>query len=239
MIIGSGLLARAFAPHFAESKEHCVYAAGVSNSNCTDQREFDREQNRLKEAIEQHRSLDLFIYFGTCSAYGSPDLASPYVQHKIKMEKLVVGHPKYLILRLPQTAGKTENPHTLLNYIFARIARSERFQIWKNARRNIIDVEDVARIARCLILEEGVRRECVNVANIYDCAMDEIVRVMERVVGKKAIFDSIDKGDSYPIDTRRVQEFAKRCGVVFGPEYLEGIVKKYYEHRAQSEIHII
>ena len=165
MIFGSGLLAFAFGPKFANSATSCVYAAGVSNSNCSDQREFDREQDRLMVAMGQHRSAELFLYFGTCSANGPLGSASPYVQHKIKMEKIVEEHPRYLILRLPQTAGKTENPHTLLNYIFARIIRSERFQVWKNARRNIIDVDDVVRIAIGLALEEGVRRESINAAN--------------------------------------------------------------------------
>jgi nucleoside-diphosphate-sugar epimerase len=234
MIVGSGLLARAFAPLFAGSKESCVYAAGVSNSNCSDQREFDRERGRLMVAMEQHRLVDLFLYFGTCSANGS--LNSPYVQHKIEMEKIVAEHPRYLILRLPQTAGKTENPHTLLNYIFTRIVRSERFQIWKNARRNIIDVDDVVRIAVDLALEEGVRRECINVANFSDYSMNDVVAIMEKVVAKKAIFDSLDKGDAYHIDTQRTYKIAQRCGVVFGPNYLESVIRKYYEIRAHEEV---
>ena len=234
MIIGSGLLARAFASLFSGSRESCVYAAGVSNSNCSDQREFDRERDRLMIAMEQHRLVDLFLYFGTCSANGSLD--SPYVQHKIKMEKTVAEHPRYLILRLPQTAGKTENPHTLLNYIFTRIIRSERFQIWSNARRNIIDVDDVVKIAAGLALEEGVRRDCINVANFSDYSMSDVVTIMEKVVGKKALFDSLDKGDTYPIDTQRIYRVAQRCSVEFGPEYLESVIRKYYESRAHEEI---
>ncbi|MBT7521672.1 MAG: NAD-dependent dehydratase [Nitrospina sp.] len=234
MIIGSGLLARAFASLFSGSRESCVYAAGVSNSNCSDQREFDRERDRLMIAMEQHRLVDLFLYFGTCSANGSLD--SPYVQHKIKMEKTVAEHPRYLILRLPQTAGKTANPHTLLNYIFTRIIRSERFQIWSNARRNIIDVDDVVKIAAGLALEEGVRRDCINVANFSDYSMSDVVTIMEKVVGKKALFDSLDKGDTYPIDTQRIYRVAQRCSVEFGPEYLETVIRKYYESRAHEEI---
>jgi nucleoside-diphosphate-sugar epimerase len=234
MIIGSGLLARAFAHLFAGSRDCCVYAAGVSNSNCSDQREFDRERDRLMIAMEEHRSVDLFLYFGTCSANGS--FVSPYVQHKIEMEKIVAEHPRYLILRLPQTAGKTENPHTLLNYIFTRIIRSERFQIWRNARRNIIDVEDVVRIAAGLALKEDARRECINVANFLDHSMGDVVAIMEKVVGKRAIFDSLDKGDTYPIDTQRIYTVAQSCGVVFGPEYLEPVIRKYYESRAHEEI---
>lgn len=228
MIIGSGLLARAFERHFANSETNCVYAAGVSNSNCSDQREFDRERDRLIAAMEQFRSADLFIYFGTCSANGPLASASSYVRHKIEMEKIVMVHPQYLILRLPQTAGRTENPHTLLNYLFTRIARSERFQVWKNARRNIIDVDDVVRIVLGLALEEGVRRECIDVANLSDNTMVDIVELMAKVVGKKAIYDCVDRGDEYPIDTQRIREVVQRCGVAFGPNYLESVIRKYY-----------
>ena len=236
MVFGSGLLARAFGPQFANSATSCVYAAGVSNSNCSDQREFDREQDRLMAAMGQHRSAELFLYFGTCSANGLLGSASSYVQHKIKMEKIVEEHPRYLILRLPQTAGKTENPHTLLNYIFARIIRSERFQVWKNARRNIIDVDDVVRIAIGLALEEGMRRESINVANFLDSAMVDIVELMAKVVGKKAIYDCLDRGDAYPIDTRRIREVAPRCGVIFGPKYLEIVIRKYFGSAAHNNV---
>ena len=229
MVLGSGLLARAFSSHFLDSEANCVYAAGVSNSNCSDPREFDREKDRLQTAISQYHSADLFLYFGTCSV--QDQIASPYVQHKLKMEKMVAEHPQYLILRLPQTAGRTENPHTLLNYIFARIIRSERFQVWKNARRNIIDVDDVVRIAIDLALQEGARRECINVANSSDNSMAEIVEMMAKVVGKKPIYDSVDKGNTYCIDTLRIRETVARCEVDFGSNYLEAVIEKYFSNK--------
>ena len=64
MIIGSGLLARAFGPRFTNSVTNCVYAAGVSNSRCSDQREFDREHDRLVKAMAHYKSADLFLNFG-------------------------------------------------------------------------------------------------------------------------------------------------------------------------------
>lgn len=231
MIIGSGLLARAFSPYFEFSTTVCVYAAGVSNSTCTDQREFDREEERLKAALSEHGTRELFIYFGTCSANGPPLRASPYVQHKIKMEKVVAAHSNYLILRLPQVVGQTQNPHTLLNYIFNRIARSERFQVWTNARRNIIDVEDAARIGASLVGEEDARGKYINVANIVDVAMPDVVELMARVVGKKAICDYINRGDADPIDVQRIRTTAERCGVTFGPQYLEKVFRRYYAER--------
>jgi nucleoside-diphosphate-sugar epimerase len=188
----------------------------------------------LVKAIAQYKSADLFLYFGTCSADSPLGSVSPYVQHKIRMEKIVAEHPQYLILRFPQTAGRTENPHTLLNFIYTRIVRSERFEVWINARRNIIDVDDAVQIAVGLAFGKGVRRECINVANFLDYAMVDIVALMAEVVGKSAIFDGTDKGDAYPIDTQRIREVVRECGVAFGSEYLESVIRKYYGDLARG-----
>lgn len=51
MIIGSGLIARAFVPYFETSATACVYAAGISNSAYSDQREFEQELVRLTAAV--------------------------------------------------------------------------------------------------------------------------------------------------------------------------------------------
>lgn len=228
MIIGSGLLARAFSSYFETSATACVYAAGVSNSACSDQREFERECVRLTAALADYRSADLFIYFGTCSVSDPLAYSSSYVQHKIKMEQIVTTHSRHLILRLPQVAGNTPNPHTLLNFLFNRISRSERFQVWKNARRNIIDVDHVARIGASLALEEGVRGECINVANFSDIAAPDLVELIGQVVGKKVLCDYVSKGEPYQIDTRRIHTVARRCGVCFDPGYLERVIRKYY-----------
>lgn len=228
MIIGSGLLARAFSPYFAKSLTTCVYAAGVSNSACADQSEFERELVRLTAALDQYRSADLFLYFSTCSVNDPLAYLSRYVQHKINMENLVASHAQHLILRLPQVAGNTPNPHTLLNFLFYRISRSERFQGWKNARRNIIDVDHVARIGTSLALEQGVRGERINVANSTDITMPDLVQLIGKVVGKKVLCTFIKKGVPYEIDTKRIHNVTQHCGILFDPEYVERVIRKYY-----------
>lgn len=228
MIIGSGLIARAFSPYFETSSTACVYAAGISNSACSDQREFEREFVRLTAALDQHGSADLFLYFGTCSVTDPLAHSSSYVQHKIKMEQIVATHSRYLILRLPQVAGKTPNPHTLLNFIFHRISRNERFQLWKNARRNIIDVDDIVTIGVRLALEEGARNECINVASFSDIAMPDLVGLMGQVLGKEVLCDYVNRGEPYQIDTRRIHDIVEECGICFDSTYIERIIRKYY-----------
>jgi nucleoside-diphosphate-sugar epimerase len=226
-LIGSGLLARTFGNAVRNRFDILVYASGVSNSQCTDAREFDRERRLLEQSIEQTAPGKCFVYFSTCSVADPEALDTPYVRHKLAMEAVVRGHRGHLILRLPQVVGRTPNPHTLLNYLHARIARGERFAVWGKARRNIVDCDDVRAISMALI-DSGARAETINVANIDDYAMIDIVQTLERVCGGHAVYDVVDRGATYPIDVSRLRPFAVRAGVTFGDGYLENVLRKYY-----------
>lgn len=227
-IIGSGLLATAFQGVAEHLGNACIYAAGVSNSGCSDLREFAREQERLLAALDRQPAETLFIYFSTCSIDDSSARTSPYVAHKINMESIVAARGRYLVFRLPQVAGTTPNPHTLLNYLFARIIRSERFEIWGGATRNIIDVNDIVHIAIDLIRTEHACNETINIANTRRYSMPELVTTMGRVLGHTPIYDVVDKGHSYHIDVSRISAALKRQHLVFNDNYLEQVIQKYY-----------
>lgn len=232
MIIGSGLLARAFPDALLSREDVCIYAAGVSNSGCTNPLEFMRERQRLADALRQAMGVDAFVYFGTCSVADPDALNMPYVQHKLAMEQMVSAHPKNLILRLPQVAGKTPNPHTLLNFLYARISRSEAFDLWSKAKRNIIDVVDVALIAQQLVANNSMRNRTLNIANVVSYSMADIVSTMESVLGKPAVYNVVARGSEYPIDTSAIIPILRNAGVDFGHDYLEKVVGKYYERPA-------
>jgi nucleoside-diphosphate-sugar epimerase len=228
MLIGSGLLAKAFAPTFSGREDVCIYAAGVSNSSCTDKQEFERERKRLTHALHQASKVDAFVYFGTCSVADPEAQDTPYVQHKLAMEQLVSAHPKYLIFRLPQVAGRTPNPHTLLNFLYARVSRSESFTLWSKARRNIIDVDDVAAISCQLISDHTFRQATANIANPTSYAMLDIVAAMEKAVGKRAVYEVFERGSWYQIDIRAILPVIDAAGVKFDKDYLERVIGKYY-----------
>ena len=228
MIIGSGLLARAFASLFAQRGDVLIYAAGVSNSACSDVREFARERQRLSDSLENCQSRETFVYFGTCSVMDPEAIDTPYVQHKLAMERLVATHPRYLILRLPQVAGKTPNPHTLLNYLYARVSRSEEFSLWRYAKRNIIDVVDIVAITQCLLEDLTARNSTVNVANPINHSMMNIVSAMENVLGKRAIYTILDRGSDYAIETGKIQSLVDKINVKFGDDYIQRVIGTYY-----------
>jgi nucleoside-diphosphate-sugar epimerase len=233
MIIGSGLLAQAFSNPFSRRDDVCIFAAGVSNSGCIDAQEFERERELLLETLTRAKQVGAFVYFGTCSLADPEARSTPYVQHKLAMERLTATHPRHLILRLPQVAGRTSNPHTLLNFLYARISRSEAFSLWRNARRNIIDIDDAAAIAGQLIVNESMRNATLNIANPVSYSMIDIVGAMERVVGKRAIYYPVDRGSEYAIDTSAILPVLENAGVKFGSDYLEKVMAKYYGRSGQ------
>lgn len=235
MIIGSGLLARAFASEYSHRDDICIYAAGVSNSNCTDANEFARERQRLITSMEQAGRDATFVYFGTCSVADPEARDTPYVRHKLAMEHLVSRHPRYLILRLPQVAGITPNPHTLLNYLYARISRSESFTLWRNARRNIIDVEDMFSIARKLLNDPLIRNTTINIANPVNYPMTDIVEAMEQAVGKTAIYQIVERGSGYPVDIDVIRPIIDGIGIRFDEGYLNRVIQKYYSSAARND----
>lgn len=228
MIVGSGLVAKAFLKFYQKRPSAWIYAAGVSNSTCKDTNEFLREELRLKDALLKGEGAEVFLYFSTCSVADPEARQSEYVQHKLAMEALVASHKKHLIARLPQLAGNTPNPHTLLNYLYAKIARSEGFQIWKNARRNVIDVEDVASIISELVKTTKIDGNIINIASPRNYWVSEIIAAMEKAVGKRAIFEEKDAGGSYQIDTSAIQPTIQHLGLKFDGEYLKRTVEKYY-----------
>jgi NAD dependent epimerase/dehydratase family. len=232
MLIGSGLLAHAFSRAFLQREDVCIYAAGVSNSSCIDAHEFARERQRLGDALRQTMHVDAFVYFGTCSVADPEARNTPYVQHKLTMEQMVYTHPRNLILRLPHLAGTTPNPHTVLNFLHARISRSESFNLWSKAKRNVIDVTDAASIAQQVIANNSARNITLNIANVVNYSMADIVSTMERVVGKRAVYDVVERGAEYLIDISAIFPVLEKAGVKFGNNYLEKVIGKYYEKAA-------
>ncbi len=228
MIIGSGMLATAFDPHYSHSSSVLIYAAGVSNSTCTDPCEYERERTRLSDALNNYVSTDAFVYFGTCSVSDPNVKDSIYVQHKLAMEALVSRHPRYIIARLPQVAGKTANPHTLLNFLYSHITNNKRFTLYRNATRNVIDVNDIVMIVQSLLRDRRARKITRNIANSASCAISQLVSIMEGVLSKSALVDAVDQGSHYDIDTSLIMPILTDLNIDFNNNYIERIIHKYY-----------
>jgi len=225
MIIGNGLLAQAFAPVFADDAHVIVFASGVSNSRETRAEAFARERELLTATLEMGKFI---LYFSTCSMH-DPELAeSPYVRHKIDMEHLVGSAAQKAIFRLPQVVGHTPNPNTLTNYLHRQISTRSPFHIWQHARRNLIDVSDVASIVTYLVKNHQADGIITNIACPFSIAIPDLVRIFEEILDIHAVCDTVDAGASYDIDASLAIETAPQVGVCFDQHYVRNLIRKYY-----------
>lgn len=226
MIIGRGLIANAFVHEFMEDQEVTIFASGVSNSNEVSKDAFLRESTLLKKVIADDSCL--LVYFSTCSIGDLERHNTPYVRHKIEMENLVAQSGQYLILRLPQVVGKTYNPYTLTNYLHSQIESGSHFTIWNKAWRNLIDIDDIAKIATYMIRKSSFWNHTFNIASPFPICVIDLVGVFERILGVKADYEVSDRGDHYDIDVVDAMYVAQIVGVEFGSDYVEKVIKKYY-----------
>jgi len=231
MIIGNGLIAKAFAPQFAHDDQVAVFASGVSFSGEARDDQFDRERSLLREVLATRRYV---VYFSTCSVK-DPELAeTPYVVHKRAMEELVRQCERYAIFRLPQVVGVTLNPTTLTNYIFGKVSSGERFKIWLHARRNIIDVDDVASIGTSLLRSREADNATTNIVCPFSISVLDLVKTFEEVLDTKADYECVTAGGSYEIDATRAADVARSLGIAFDDDYIRRVIRKYYGRRASS-----
>lgn len=225
MIVGNGLLARTFAPRFAEDPHIVIFASGVSNSMERRSSEFARERLLLQGLLEDHDRP--VVYFGSCGVLAAEQ--TPYMAHKREMESLVLATSGGMVLRLPQVVGATRNPHTLTNFIRDRILADEHFTVWSRAERNLIDVDDIAAIGAIVIEQKKTpTARVVAIAASRSMAMPAIVSIFERVLRRRAIYAIENRGSPLPIDSSTAVSVAAGLGIDLGPAYAERIIRKYY-----------
>jgi nucleoside-diphosphate-sugar epimerase len=224
MIVGTGLVARAFSARFADDPGTIIFASGVSNSGETDPAAFARERGLL-EAQLAHPSARL-VYFGSCNVV-NPLQDSPYFQHKRAMETLVTGSGRGTVLRLPQVVGSTRNPNTLTNFLRDCILQGRPLTLWTRAQRNLIDIEDVAAIADHILASPDVP-PIIAITSPWSLPMPRIVDLFEQVLGRRAQRVLVDKGEAMTIDSRLSEQIARDIGVDFGRDYPLRVIQKYY-----------
>lgn len=226
MVVGHGMMARAFSV-FRDRAEIVIFASGVSNSLESDPVAFDREAALLEQTRADHSGA-LLVYFGTCSVDDPERRKTPYVQHKLRMESLLVASSgPWLVLRVPLAIGRNPGGRTLAQFLYERIVRGEAFEVWEGAARFPIDVDDVLRIGSRLIADQAMWNRRINIA-LRRFAVLDFVHVMEGIVGKKAVYNVVRKGRSFDLDCPEVRAMAGALNLDLSEHYLERVLRKYF-----------
>ena len=183
---GSGFIAKNLKRiELRKLKKVVIYAAGVSNSKSKDKKKFLRERKKIQTFLNNHNKEHLFIYISTISVLDNYLKKDNYTRNKIIIENLIKKSlNNFLILRLPQIIGKSNNPHTLTNFIYRKILSEQRFKVWSNVKRNLIDIDDLIKIVKQIISTKLKHGNVINILNPNSIYVKEIVNIMGKIVKK-------------------------------------------------------
>lgn len=227
MVIGNGLVARRFELYNTQDN-YLVFASGVSNSQTKNTDAYNREFKLLKDCILKYKKKSL-IYFSTCSIYDPQEMESAYVKHKLQIEKYIQSHAKqYHIFRVSHLTGTSTNPNTLLNFFFNHVRNGVNFDLWTNACRNIIDVDDAYLIVDHILKSNLFSNQVINIANPVNHPVKKIISAIETFLNIKLNYIEIDRGTCFEIDTSAIQHIIQKLGVRFDQNYLMDLLNKYY-----------
>lgn len=227
MVVGNGMIAKRFGK-YAYIDEILLFASGVSDSKCTDVSAYEREESLLKNAIAQNPGKT-FIYISTCSIYDPTLNQSAYVMHKQKLEEYIRQKAaRYTIIRTSNLAGPSGNPKTVFNFFVNSVTSGSPFQLWANASRNILDLDDFYTIVTYILDNELFLNTTINIAHPRNYKVKEIIQAIESHFNKKANYELVDKGAEFLIDISETAPILEKLHIQFDDNYLPGILNKYY-----------
>ena len=221
-IIGSGFLAKKFKKNLLDYKKYnvSIYASGISNSLEKNKKNLKKEIDKIKEFLKSNTKQ--IIYISTYSILDKSRKNKPYVKNKIIIENIIRRSKNtYLIIRLPEIIGKNKNPNTLTNFFFEKINNDKPFFLFKNTKRNILDVDDAIKKSIVLIKKYYKKQKTVNLLNRTFYKSEEIVKTFEKILQKKALYKEKKFSKNY-------FNLKNSYFISSNKHYLIKILKKYY-----------
>jgi hypothetical protein len=145
MIIGKGSVASVL-----EDRDDLVFfASGVSNSSCTEEKEYEREFNLLKTVpTDKH-----VVYFSNLGIYYKQDR---YTQHKRDVEEYIRNnYTSYTIVRI-EVCEWVKTPNTILNVFKRQLAEGIEPKI-QDTTRYVLSLDEFLYWVK--MIQSGVRNE--------------------------------------------------------------------------------
>lgn len=237
MIVGNGMLAKEFSA-FEQNDNIIIFASGVSNSQERDSTAFERELALLYKQKYPSKKL---IYFSSISIYDSELTFTEYIKHKLKIEDIISKEfSKYIIFRLPQLVGKTDNPNTLCNFLYNKIIADEIITVFENACRYLMDVNDVVKLLSPMINSGHFDNSIIDVNFNNKITINELLDIFEIAVKKKTSRLGVSKGGCYnTVNDKFISQIASYIDLNL-KDYNFHVVKKYYgSHNQENTTNVI
>ena len=230
MVIGTGMIGKRFEAYQNDDR-FVIFASGVSNSKNRIDAAYNREIQSLKQTIEEQQQK-IFVYFSTCSLYDPEEENTPYVAHKKNVEHIVQSScQRFRIFRVSNLVGRSNNPNTVLNFFVYHIRNQINFDLWSNASRNLLDIDDMYSIVDYILRGELHTNAVTNIANPSSYKVTEIVAAIEKRWQVQANYVPIPKGSTFNIDISAISEIIKQLKIPFPGDYLAKLLEKYYKDK--------
>ena len=221
-IIGSGFIASSFKKYtnFIKKNNIIIYAAGISNSLEVQKKKLDLETSRLKKFMQYNKKK--LVYISTYSVNDNSRKNKLYVKNKIKIEKIIKSNnSEYIIIRLPEIIGESKNPNTLTNFFYNNLIKNKPFRVFKNSRRNLLDIDDAIKNCIKIIKINKHKNKIINLLNKKFYTPLQIVNNFEKILKKR--------GD-YKFNNTKLRKWSLKNNFFFYSKenYLNKTLKKYY-----------
>ena len=132
-------------------------------------------------------------------------------------------------MRLPNVAGKTKNPNTLINFVYNCAQREQKIDIQLKASRYLIEVADIFSYMDKLIVGEAELNKTVNLIIAEKLSVLQIVESFEGHLGKNIEKEILSNaGSDYLLELDNVFNKYGICNLINGKEYLDSLIDKYY-----------
>ena len=153
------------------------------------------------------------------------------MQHKLAMEALVQANAnRYLLLRLSNPVGVTNNKHTVFNFFIEQLINKQPITVWQHAKRNLMDIDDVFNVTAHIIHNQLFKNEIVNIAHPKNFSVHEILQALEAHFKVTGNYTYINEGDEPKIDLQKIMPVYKALNVQFPEDYLYFLLQKYFSN---------
>lgn len=200
-IVGSGMIAGSFKQCVnALPRDFKILAFGVSNSGKIHEIEYSRERDRIEQELSGLNTSEKVIYFSSLLVGANLDV--DYYKHKKNMERFIADRStQSYIFRLPQVVGQSGSAHTLVTYFVNKFLQNEAVIIQRNAKRFLLDVDDLVKVVVDTIKSSSISKEHnQSVYAVLPCeSIDviEIVFLIQDILGIKVPIEFTDEAMQY------------------------------------------
>jgi nucleoside-diphosphate-sugar epimerase len=230
-IKGNGLIGSALYQHAASFHRAnlCVIAAGVSNSKCTDLKEFQREESMINHSIDSAlRHQQRLLYISTYSVHDKSLASTPYVQFRMKNEgRIIQASPENAILRLTNIVGSQGNPTNILNFLHNAVSNNHHIKAWRQAQRNFVDVKDVGKFIEWA-LESDQCKGILELVHPDTYSIPRTIELLEEHLNKSANVSWVNSSENEFERNILSQKFFSSLQSQTEDGYFKNILNTYY-----------